>query len=135
MSIEPMAPEARTIFSKWGEAARGGFQAVPDVLFKNQNELGISATDMVVLLNILMHWWYRELKPYPRVTTIARRMGSTVRTVQRSIQTLEEKGLLTRKRREGDGLPTLDPAPLVEKLQELVKKDPDYMARVGRLVA
>lgn len=34
---------------------RGGFQAVPDILLKQQGAMGLSATDLVVLLNILMY--------------------------------------------------------------------------------
>jgi hypothetical protein len=61
------------------------FQIVPDLLLKNQKTLGLNATEMVVLLNVLMHWWHRDQKPFPRSTTIAKRMGITVRTVQRAL--------------------------------------------------
>jgi DNA-binding MarR family transcriptional regulator len=119
---------------KWGEAARGGFQAVPDLLLKNQDELKLNPTELVVLLNVLMHWWYRDQKPFPRPTTIARRMGSTVRTVQRAITKLENEGLLIRRRGEKRTI-VLDPDPLVRRLSELAKTDFDYLTRTGRLVA
>ena len=79
---------------KWGEAAFGGFQMVPDLLLKKQVELGLSATDMLVLLNITMHWWYAEQRPFPRVSTVAERMGVDPRTVQRSMRKLVDLGLL-----------------------------------------
>jgi hypothetical protein len=115
---------------KWGEAARGGFQVVPDVLLKNQHALNVSPTELVVLLNVLMHWWYKEQKPFPRPTTIARRMGVTVRTVQRALTNLEDAKLVVRQKGPNDAT-FLDPAPLVARLSELVKTDNDYLIRSG----
>ena len=50
---------------KWGEAGKGGFQLLPDILFKKQVELGLSPTDMLVLMNLTMHWWYAHQRPFP----------------------------------------------------------------------
>jgi hypothetical protein len=61
---------------KWGAAALAGFQTVPDLLLRHQKTLKISSAEMVVLLNVLMHWWYRDQMPYPRPTTIARSTGA-----------------------------------------------------------
>ena len=63
---------AGAAIAKWGESARAGFQILPDVLFKNQDGLGLSAVDLVVLTNLTLHWWYSDRKPFPRSTTIAR---------------------------------------------------------------
>jgi hypothetical protein len=125
---------AGAVYEKWGEAARAGFQAVPDLLFKHQDSLQLNPTELVVLLNVLMHWWYRHQKPFPRPTTIARRMGSTVRTVQRAIAKLESEGLLVRQIGP-NRVPVLDPEPLVQRLSEFAKTDPDYLVRTGGLVA
>ena len=119
------------IYAKYGEASIAGFQAVPDILLKHQSDLGLAPTDLAVLLNVLMHWWYPEKKPFPRPTTIAKRMGVTPRTVQRSLRQLEELGLLVRER-DANGVPCLDPKPLVERLEILVKKDADYQIRRQR---
>lgn len=124
-------PEGQPVFEKYGEAAVAGFQAVPDLLLKNQATLGVTPTDMVVLLNVLMHWWYPAQKPFPRPTTIAQRIGLTTRTVQRSIQNLESLGLL-KKVTGADGRAYLDPQPLVDRLGELAPHDADYMVRKGR---
>jgi DNA-binding MarR family transcriptional regulator len=94
-----------------GEAAQAGFQAVPDLLLKHQESLNLNPTELVVLLNVLMHWWYRDQKPFPRPTTIARRMGSTVRTVQRAITKLQREGLVERQRGPNKVM-VLDPDPL-----------------------
>lgn len=119
------------VYAKYGEASIAGFQAVPDLLLKHQNNLGLSPTDLAVLLNVLMHWWYPEKKPFPRSTSIAKRMGVTPRTVQRSLQQIEELGLLIRER-DTRGPTYLDPAPLVEKLEALAEKDADYLIRRRR---
>ncbi len=65
---EPL-PTSRTglwadsaVYAKYGEAAVAGFQAVPDLLLRNQAKLNLSPTNLVVLLNVLMHWWYPEKK-------------------------------------------------------------------------
>jgi DNA-binding MarR family transcriptional regulator len=124
-----MQPSSLPSQQKWGEAARGGFQVVPDVLLKNQHVLNIGPTELVVLLNVLMHWWYKDQKPFPRPTTIARRMGITVRTVQRALARLEEAELVVRQKGPNDST-FLDPSPLVERLSQLVKTDRDYLIRV-----
>lgn len=134
MEIEPKQHEQNAslsmgsaVYAKYGEASIAGFQAVPDLLLKNQAALGLSPTDLVVLLNVLMHWWYPSQKPFPRATTISTRMGVTPRTVQRALNELEKLGLLVRVK-EGDRT-YLDPAPLVAKLTELAKSDTDYQIR------
>jgi hypothetical protein len=133
--MQVSAPQRRStdpIFDKWGDAARAGFQAVPDLLLKNQKDLGINAVELVVLLNVLMHWWYRDQKPFPRPTTIAKRMGANIRTVQRALAALEEGGLIVRA--EGPNAENvLDPEPLVKRLSELAKHDFDYQFRTGGL--
>ncbi|WP_434056202.1 helix-turn-helix domain-containing protein [Roseibium sp.] len=99
------APQRAT--TKWKEAGEAGFQVLPDLLLKKQSELGLSATDLVVLINVTMHWWYREQRPFPRTTTIASRMGVDNRTVQRSMKKLTQLGLMKRET-EDKGTPKGD---------------------------
>jgi DNA-binding transcriptional regulator YhcF (GntR family) len=87
-----------TVAERWGDAITAGFTPVPNALLRAQAKLGLSANDIVVLLNILMHWWHRDRLPYPRPLAIAKRSGLQIRTVQRSLRSLEEKGLITRLR-------------------------------------
>ncbi len=77
-----------------------GFTAVPNTLIRLQRELGLSSTELVVLLNILCHWWRAEEWPFPRMTTIAKRMGVNRRTVERAVYSLQKKGLLTHQAKE-----------------------------------
>lgn len=117
---------------KWGEAARGGFQIVPDIVLKKQSELGLSATEMLVLLNITSHWWYAEQRPFPRAGTIATRMGVDQRTVQRALKRLEDLGLVRReveKGKDGRERTVCDLTGLVAKLEKLVETDADYLIR------
>src|SRR3712207_3589453 len=118
-------PVGSAVYAKYGEASIAAFQAVPDLLLKRQGDLDLSPTDLTVLLNVLMHWWYPAQKPFPRTTTISRRMGVTARTVQRSLQRLEDLSLLKRVK-DGEQRVLLDPTPLVEKLNALVNDDPEY---------
>ena len=92
------------------------------------DRLDLSPTNLVVLLNVLMHWWYPEQKPFPRSKTIAKRMGLSPRAVQRSLQHLQRLGLLAREK-AGDGRTYLNPDPLIAKLEELAKEDIDYEIR------
>jgi predicted transcriptional regulator len=84
--------------SKWGDAVGegSGFVAVPLPLLRLQVKLGLTPTDMLVLINLLAHWWNPTVAVFPRTTTIARRMGVNERTVQRSMRKLIRLGLAER---------------------------------------
>jgi len=127
-AIDSAEPDAARVDLKWGESAIAGWQPVPDLLFKHQADLELTATDVVVLLNILLHWWYAERMPYPRLTTVARRMGATTRTVQRSLTRLKQAGVIISSLRE-DGSKQYDPTPLVRKLEGFAMDDPIYQFR------
>jgi len=115
-------PADSPVREKFGAAVDGGFLAIPNILLKNQENLGLTSTNMVVLLNVLSYWWYPEKKPYPRSTTIAKRMGLSPRAVQRSLRQLQTLELLERERANDDRT-YLNPEPLVERLIELIRKD------------
>lgn len=122
-------PRAMRAFDKWGDAASAGFQLVPDLLLKNQAKLELSHTDLVVLLNVLMHWWYAEQRPFPRSTTIAARMDVQPRTVQRCLAKLDELGLVKRVTEtlfDGEEREVCDPSGLKQRLIELAKADPAF---------
>lgn len=87
-----------TIAKRWGPAVDAGFLAVPNILVRSQDKLGLTANDLVVVLNIILHWWHGDRRPAPRSTAIAKRTGLGPRTVQRSLRKLEKKGLISRVR-------------------------------------
>ena len=110
------------ITDKWGSALAAGWQVIPNVLVRAQMQLGLDATDVVVLLNLNMHWWRKEDFPFPRPTIIAKRMGISKRTVERRIEKLVKAGLLER-------LPLTKERKLRQyKLEGLVKRLQDAAA-------
>ena len=106
-----------TIKEKWqGAVTKGsGFVAIPVALLRLQAKFELTPTEMLVLINLLVHWWDPVRAVYPRSSTIAKRMGIDKRTVQRATQKLERKGLLTRSVND-DGLRIFTFERLVEKL-------------------
>ena len=115
-----------SIQTRWGSSVTtgaAGFTAVPSVLIRYQHELGLSATELVVLLNVITHWWRAEELPYVRPTTIARRMGVDRRTVDRALRSIEGKGLVQRLAPESrDGRTTVrrfELDGLVQKLEAI----------------
>ncbi|MEO5493030.1 MAG: helix-turn-helix domain-containing protein [Sphingomonas sp.] len=88
-----------TIKDKWqGAVTEGsGFVAIPMTLLRLQTKLKLTATDMVVLINLLAHWWDPARAVFPRSATIASRMGVAKRTVQRSTQKMVKAGLIDRE--------------------------------------
>lgn len=90
---------ADAIHKKWGSVVSGGmagFQAVPDMLLREQGKLGITNSELAVLLNISMYWWEADKWPYPSNAQIAQNTGMAVRSVQRAVSGLEKKGLIER---------------------------------------
>ena len=115
--------------SKWGEAMDAGFQVIPDVLFKNQAELKLNPTELIVLLHLTMAWWFAERHPFPRATTIARRMGIAPRTVQRCLKKLKSEKLILPIRRaanSAEGRTAYELTPLVRRLVEFAANDPRF---------
>ena len=96
------ATERATVKAKWGGAVHesSGFVAVPMALLRLQSAYGLSSTDMMVLINLLGHWWEPSSVVFPRSSTIAKRLGVDKRTVQRAINKLQSKGLLEIERVE-----------------------------------
>jgi DNA-binding MarR family transcriptional regulator len=130
--LEAPFPPAARARQKWGEGIVAGFQQVPDLLLKHQSKLGLSATDLAVLRNVTMHWWYPEQNPFPRATTIAKRMGVSTRTVERCLLKLRKKGFVHRTLSTGQPRRTeLDLGGLVKKLEELAVHDVSYQRRVA----
>ena len=121
------------VTAKWGEGALGGFQQVPDLLLRKQENLGLNPTDLTVLLNITMQWWTPEDKPFSKAQTIARRMGASQRTVQRAISKMERSGLLRRERSNDMSTPGIkfDLSGLVDRLRILSEHDPQVLKRQG----
>ena len=70
---------------------------------------------MLVIINLLAHWWDPARSVFPRTTTVAKRMGVDKRTVQRAINKAAGLGLLT-KETLADGKRAYDFRPLAKRL-------------------
>ena len=83
------------LISKWSkETMEYGWVSIPSLLLFYQNELQINSLELNVIINLVLHWWEKDKNPYPSQGAIARRMGVSVRTVQRTLDDLVEKELL-----------------------------------------
>jgi len=92
---------------------------VPNVLFRAQKLLGLDAADVVILLNLSLHWWGPTNLPFPSPAAIANRMGLSRRTIERRIKKLEKRELIRRTPSQVDGVPQrrrYELAGLVERL-------------------
>ena len=105
------------VSARYGQAGNAGWSPIPDVLLFNQNRLQIKGDDMVVLLNLMAHYYVKNEMPFIRPTTIAKRMGVSPRKVQRSLSKLHKLGLFWKVRHKKHGHLTYDLTPLIEKLQ------------------
>ncbi|MEZ5893483.1 MAG: helix-turn-helix domain-containing protein [Parvularculaceae bacterium] len=87
------------IHERWGDLSEVGFTAVPNTLIHAQARLNLSANQVVILLNLLMHWWRPNSNPFPRSHSIAKRTGMGIRTIQRELRALEQANLIKKVKR------------------------------------
>jgi DNA-binding MarR family transcriptional regulator len=113
------------IQEKWGMALDAGFQVVPNILIRSQNQLNLDPIDLVVLLNLMSHWWEKKDVPFIAPSRIAKRMNVSTRTVERHLKGLEKKGFLRRckpqRSEEGQYTRGYDLQPLVGALEHATK--------------
>lgn len=116
---DPEAPSYPTVKERWQGAigSGSGFVAVPIALLRLQQSLKLTATDLVVLVNLLAHWWTPSMAVFPRSTTVAKRMGVSKRTVQRSTEKMVKAGLIERSFTE-EGKRVFHFAPLAARLEK-----------------
>ena len=103
-AIRPNRNRPWSVIDKWGAdvvaTEHHGFLQVPDALIRYQSELRLTATELCVLLHVLRFWWYADEYPHPRISLLAREIGVSRRTVERTIGSLEAKGLMVRGKSE-----------------------------------
>lgn len=109
------------VAERYGEAAKAGWSPVPDVLLLNQAKLGLNSEDMNVLLNMMVHYYSPGVMPFVRPNVIAKRMGVSMRSVQRSIARMRKKGLI--EKRSGPKREVIhDLTPLLTLLEPLARE-------------
>lgn len=118
---------------KFGKALDLGFQVLPDLLVKHQSRLLLDSQDMVIIINLLMHWWRADELPFPRLSLIADRMGVSPRTVERRVKALEKRGLIRRlppRRNEKElTIREFDLTGLIRLLSTFADTDPAVLSR------
>ena len=108
---EPQQPSLQHDRKVWGKLHmdalwqgaindQSGFVAVPLSLLRLQSRLELTATDMMVVINLLFHRWAAGAGVFPRTGVIAKRMGTSERSVQRSIKRLMDMGAIIRSEDE-----------------------------------
>jgi len=108
---------------KWGAPVIAqGFCIIPALLFRAQRRLGLSATQLAVILQLSEFWWHDGRLPWPKKETIAERLNLSEKQVQRHVRALEKCGYVKRIKRvtrHGQTSNAYDLSGLVTKLQEL----------------
>lgn len=95
--IRKAAPRARateTVVSWGNKILDEGFTMLPNVLIENYHNIGISDTQMLILIAI-MRFSFRGKQPFPAQKTLADITGLATRTIIRAIKSLKMKGYMT----------------------------------------
>jgi predicted transcriptional regulator len=115
--------------AKWGDGMKAGYQILPNALVRGQHLLKLTATDMVVIANLNQAWWFDNRPPFLQPLTIAKRMGVTERTVQRSLSRLRQKKLIRQERerlKDGTFRYYHDLSGLKAQVEQLARRDALY---------
>jgi DNA-binding transcriptional regulator YhcF (GntR family) len=125
------------IEEKWGElVAQRGFAQIPNhLLLLNMfldEEHKLTATELLVLIQLVGTWWRTGDLPFPSMSTLAARCGVSSRQVQRSITHLEKLALIQRVSRRTKGIVSTnayDLTPLTKVLNQIAKAFPNPYPR------
>lgn len=90
----------KEIQKRWGKTLTApGWTAIPNVILEKQAALGLTTTEVCILMHLAKHWWKAGEVPFPSKTRIAKAIGITPRQVQRCLKSMEDKGLVLREER------------------------------------
>jgi predicted transcriptional regulator len=124
VELRPAAkPNKRSFEAKWGKTvAVQGFCMIPALLLRAQQRLGLSPTQLAVIIQLCDFWWDDDNVPWPKKETIAHRLNLSEKQVQRVVRDLENRGYVQRMVRttwHGRTSNGYDLSGLVNKLKEL----------------
>ncbi len=89
---------------KWGRPLmEAGWTAVPTTILEHQQQLGLDAVNLNILLQIAKHWWYPDQAPFPSKKALAERVGVSPRTIQRRLRGMVEAKIISRRPRTRSG--------------------------------
>lgn len=114
---------AQSFEERWSPpVAKQGYTQVPNYLLKQQSELGLSNSELVVLLQ-LMVFDFGSRSAEPAHSTLAKSIGVSASAVRHNLVSLEKKGFIKRTYRTGySNLYSL--IPTVSKLSSHIGKHP-----------
>ena len=102
---------------------------IPSLLLRAQQRLGLTPTQLAILLQLADYWWEKSRKPFPSKKALSERLGIGERQIQRHIAELEKAGLVMRIERRAPHKGKLsneyDLSGLAARLQEL---EPEFTA-------
>ena len=123
VELRPRPPGRQQSEKKWGVAVmKLGFCILPALLLRAQRRLGLSATQLALIVQLADFWWNDDKLPYPKKETLAERLGLSEKQIQRLIRGLEQRGYVQRHKRmtkHGRTSNAYDLSGLVEKLAAL----------------
>lgn len=113
---------------KWGKAVMShGYCIFPSILLQAQARLSVNPQEMMVLLQLVEHWWKADGKVFPSKDVISQRVGQSTKQVQRHIRRLEELHLVQRKERyKTGGVRTTNEYDLSGLVAKLKAIEPDF---------
>lgn len=85
--------DPQTFRQKWGDDffTSRGFIQFPSALLESAADVRLSGHDFGIIL-ALLYWKFTRQPPYPSLSTLANQLGTTPRTVQRHLRSLEDRG-------------------------------------------
>lgn len=109
---------------KWGKEVMDscGFCILPSLLLRAQRRLGLSATQLALVIQLIDFWWTEDQIPWPKKETLGQRLNLSDKQIQRLVRDLERRGFVkrvVRKTRHGRTSNGYDLAGLVVELQKL----------------
>jgi predicted transcriptional regulator len=117
----------RSAADKWSEDVMSrGFVIIPAILLRGQRRLGLTPTQLAILLQLIDWWSDANKHPWSKKGHLAQRIGIGERQLQRQIAELEKAGFVKRVpriTRHGKGPNNYDLSGLVAKLKVLA---PDF---------
>ena len=104
-NVEPIRKgESRTVSSTekiWGKPVlKHGYAGIPSILIRAQARLGLSPTQMNIVVQLLDYWFDPQRPPFPSKKELAKRIGINPKTVQINIRALEDAGYIRREMRK-----------------------------------
>jgi len=122
----------------WGEATLSdGFAQLPKNLLKYWKHVGMSKTELVVIIFMLVFWWDRDNPIDPKLATVAKLSGMDIKTIRTALNNLHNKGIITitRQRDADDNNSLTSNAYDLRPLADLIEEEAIYQASGGGALA